>query len=127
SRQWENGRKLVSPGGLRQLRRSAARSRRYQGSHVPLRHADQHDPVVGPLKFMPGVSGTAATDSVGLRGAAGRWSLVALLTFCYAQRGTHSVAAPFMIWDLAINTETMGLMLSAFSWCYCSCRCRQAG
>lgn len=54
---------------------------------------------------------------------AGRWSLVALLlsgmTFCYAQRGTLSIAAPFMIRDLAINTETMGLMLSAFSWCYC--------
>ena len=26
---------------------------------------------------------------------------------------------PFMIRELAINTETMGLMLSAFSWCYC--------
>jgi MFS family permease len=41
------------------------------------------------------------------------------MTFCYAQRGTLSIAAPFMIRDLAINTETMGLMLSAFSWCYC--------
>jgi MFS family permease len=54
---------------------------------------------------------------------ASRWGLVALLvsgmTFCYAQRGTLSVAAPFMIRDLHINTETMGLMLSAFSWCYC--------
>jgi ACS family D-galactonate transporter-like MFS transporter len=54
---------------------------------------------------------------------AGRWGLVALLTtgmtLCYAQRGTLSVAAPFIIRDLAINTETMGLMLSAFSWCYC--------
>ena len=53
----------------------------------------------------------------------GRWSLAVMLlsgmTFCYAQRGTLSVAAPFMIRDLAINTETMGLMLSAFSWCYC--------
>jgi MFS transporter, ACS family, D-galactonate transporter len=53
----------------------------------------------------------------------GRWSLAGLLltgmTFCYAQRGTLSVAAPFMIRDLGINTETMGLMLSAFSWCYC--------
>jgi ACS family glucarate transporter-like MFS transporter len=55
--------------------------------------------------------------------ATGRWSLAGLLltgmTFCYAQRGTLSVAAPFMIRDLGINTETMGLMLSAFSWCYC--------
>lgn len=41
------------------------------------------------------------------------------MTFCYAQRGTLSVAAPFMMRELGINTETMGLMLSAFSWCYC--------
>ena len=51
-----------------------------------------------------------------------RWWLVGLLvsgmTFCYAQRGTLSISAPFMIRDLQINTETMGLMLSAFSWCY---------
>ena len=57
------------------------------------------------------------------RGTTTRWSLVALLltgmTFCYAQRGTLSIAAPFMIRELGINTETMGLMLSAFSWCYC--------
>ena len=42
-----------------------------------------------------------------------RSDLIALLlsgmTLCYAQRGTLSVAAPFMIRDLAINTETMGL------------------
>src|SRR5438128_2700468 len=41
------------------------------------------------------------------------------MTFCYAQRGTLSIAAPYMIRELGINTETMGLMLSAFSWCYC--------
>jgi sugar phosphate permease len=61
-----------------------------------------------------------ATDD---RDRAARWPLVALLlsgmTFCYAQRGTLSIAAPFMMRDLAIDTETMGLMLSAFSWCYC--------
>jgi MFS family permease len=65
------------------------------------------------------VTMTAEASSV----PTGRWSLAVLLlsgmTFCYAQRGTLSVAAPFMIRDLAINTETMGLMLSAFSWCYC--------
>lgn len=44
--------------------------------------------------------------------------LVTGMTFCYAQRGTLSIAAPFMIRELALNTETMGLMLSAFSWCY---------
>jgi MFS family permease len=62
-------------------------------------------------------------NEVELRGDSGRWGLVVLLvsgmTFCYAQRGTLSIAAPFMIRDLGIDTETMGLMLSAFSWCYC--------
>jgi MFS transporter, ACS family, D-galactonate transporter len=66
---------------------------------------------------------TGTHDAAVARAAAGRWRLVALLltgmTFCYAQRGTLSVAAPFMIHDLSITTETMGLMLSAFSWCYC--------
>jgi MFS family permease len=74
--------------------------------------------------MMPTDGGTAAVqDAVHVRSVTGRWGLVALLmsgmTFCYAQRGTLSVAAPFMMRDLAINTETMGLMLSAFSWCYC--------
>src|SRR5262245_28551038 len=52
----------------------------------------------------------------------GRWWLAVLLTtgmtLCYAQRGTLSVAAPFMMRDLGVNAETMGLMLSAFSWSY---------
>ncbi len=65
----------------------------------------------------------AVPDSADVGRTAARWGLVGLLvtgmTFCYAQRGTLSVAAPFMIRDLEINTETMGLMLSAFSWCYC--------
>jgi ACS family D-galactonate transporter-like MFS transporter len=54
---------------------------------------------------------------------AGRWWLAVLLTsgmtLCYAQRGTLSVAAPFMMRDLGLDTETMGMMLSAFSWSYC--------
>jgi hypothetical protein len=29
------------------------------------------------------------------------------MTFCYAQRGTLSVAAPFLMRELTINTETM--------------------
>jgi sugar phosphate permease len=70
------------------------------------------------------VTGTAAAREIAATSTfADRWRLAGLLTlgmtFCYAQRGTLSVAAPFMIKDLGINTETMGLMLSAFSWCYC--------
>jgi len=67
---------------------------------------------------------TAAAQTAASRGTpTGRWWLVVMLTsgmtLCYAQRGTLSIAAPFMIRELGINTETMGLMLSAFSWCYC--------
>jgi MFS family permease len=74
--------------------------------------------------MMPEAGAVAAPPhAVKNRSATERWWLVALLvsgmTFCYAQRGTLSVAAPFMIHELGINTETMGLMLSAFSWCYC--------
>ena len=65
----------------------------------------------------------AVRNAVEARRSTERWWLVGMLvsgmTFCYAQRGTLSVAAPFMIRELEINTETMGLMLSAFSWCYC--------
>jgi MFS family permease len=72
---------------------------------------------------MPTAGDIAVEDDVDVRSVTGHWRLVALLLsgmmLCYAQRGTLSVAAPFMIRDLAINTETMGLMLSAFSWCYC--------
>lgn len=68
--------------------------------------------------------GTAApADATEIHHTTGRLWLAVLLTsgmtFCYAQRGTLSIAAPFMIRELGINTETMGLMLSAFSWCYC--------
>lgn len=73
--------------------------------------------------MMPPADGVTAVPGTVARRATERWGLVALLvsgmTFCYAQRGTLSVAAPFMIRELRINTETMGLMLSAFSWSYC--------
>jgi len=72
---------------------------------------------------MSATGGATAARNVATEPVTGRWWLALLLmtgmTFCYAQRGTLSVAAPFMIHDLGINTETMGLMLSAFSWCYC--------
>jgi MFS transporter, ACS family, D-galactonate transporter len=75
------------------------------------------------VSLVPAASRIAAQNEVEAPSVTGRWGLVVLLTsgmtFCYAQRGTLSVAAPFMIRDLGINTETMGLMLSAFSWCYC--------
>jgi len=65
----------------------------------------------------------AAQDAGALPIAIERWWLVVMLasgmTFCYAQRGTLSVAAPFMMRELGLTTETMGLILSAFSWCYC--------
>ena len=74
-------------------------------------------------QHMPTANGAIPSRAGDRSTATGRWWLAALLTsgmtFCYAQRGTLSVAAPFMIRDLGINTETMGLMLSAFSWCYC--------
>jgi len=38
--------------------------------------------------------------------------------FCYAQRGTLSAAAPFMMKDLSLNAAEMGVLLSAFSWSY---------
>lgn len=74
--------------------------------------------------MMPTTRGSAtAQDARHAPTATERWWLVVVLAsgmmFCYAQRGTLSVAAPFMIRELGITTETMGLMLSAFSWCYC--------
>ncbi len=66
--------------------------------------------------------GAASDSTATLRESSGRWWIMVLLvtgmTFCYAQRGTLSVAAPFMMKELGINTAVMGLMLSAFSWCY---------
>ena len=51
-----------------------------------------------------------------------RWWLMVLLIagmiFAYAQRGALSVAAPFMIKDLGLSAAAMGVLLSAFFWCY---------
>jgi hypothetical protein len=73
---------------------------------------------------MPGTDDPiAAQVAVDVRSTTGRWWLAALLTsgmtLCYAQRGTLSIAAPFMIRELGINTETMGLMLSPFRGASC--------
>jgi sugar phosphate permease len=51
-----------------------------------------------------------------------RWTLLAFLAtgmfFCYARRGTLSVAAPFMMQDLGLSKAAMGVLLSAFFWSY---------
>lgn len=55
-------------------------------------------------------------------GSPRRWVLLGLLTsglfFCYAQRGTLPVAAPFMMKELGLNAASMGILLSAFFWSY---------
>jgi MFS family permease len=40
------------------------------------------------------------------------------LFYCYAQRGTLPVAAPFMMKELGMNAASMGILLSAFFWSY---------
>jgi ACS family glucarate transporter-like MFS transporter len=63
-----------------------------------------------------------AADVPSLRESSERWWLMALLLvgmiFCYAQRGTLSVAAPFMVKELGLSPAVMGILLSAFFWSY---------
>ncbi|HEX4949579.1 MAG TPA: MFS transporter [Blastocatellia bacterium] len=51
-----------------------------------------------------------------------RWLLVVLMHigmfFCYVHRSALSVAAPFMIVELGLDTAVMGVLLSAFFWPY---------
>lgn len=51
-----------------------------------------------------------------------RWLLVVLMHvgmfFCYVHRSALSVAAPFMMEELGLNTAVMGVLLSAFFWPY---------
>ncbi|MFN0119538.1 MAG: MFS transporter [Blastocatellia bacterium] len=51
-----------------------------------------------------------------------RWLLVILMHigmfFCYVHRSALSVAAPFMMEQLGLNTAVMGVLLSAFFWPY---------
>src|SRR5712692_3195133 len=60
--------------------------------------------------------------SPSLKDSRQRWWLAALLTlgmiFCYAQRGTLSVAAPFMMKERHLSPASMGILLSAFFWSY---------
>jgi len=59
---------------------------------------------------------------VELRESRQRWWLMILLIagmiFAYAQRGSLSVAAPFMMKELGLSAATMGILLSAFFWSY---------
>jgi len=65
---------------------------------------------------------TSVPMSPSLKESPQRWWLAALLTlgmiFCYAQRGTLSVAAPFMMKERSLSPTSMGILLSAFFWSY---------
>src|SRR5262245_19039588 len=63
-----------------------------------------------------------AEPAVELKYSPQRWWLMFLLVtgmiFCYAQRGSLSVAAPSMMQELNPCPAVMGILLSAFSWTY---------
>ncbi len=57
-----------------------------------------------------------------LKTSSQRWWLMILLVagmiICYAQRGALGVATPAIIKDLHLSKTSMGVLLSAFFWCY---------
>lgn len=57
-----------------------------------------------------------------LKQSSQRWLLMLLLVagmiICYAQRGAIGVAAPVMIKEMRLSNTVMGVLLSAFFWCY---------
>ena len=59
---------------------------------------------------------------IDLRNSWQRWFLACLLNsgllFCYIHRSALSVAAPYMIIELNITKDVMGVLLSAFFWSY---------
>jgi len=61
-------------------------------------------------------------NPVDLKRSPERWWLMVLLTasmtFCYAQRGAMSVAAPLAMKELGLSPATAGLLLSSFFWVY---------
>ncbi|HYZ87119.1 MAG TPA: MFS transporter [Bryobacteraceae bacterium] len=63
-----------------------------------------------------------ADSDVPLSESPQRWILLVLLTaamfICYMHRAAVSVAAPFLIQDLGLNKNDMGMLLSAFFWSY---------
>jgi MFS transporter, ACS family, D-galactonate transporter len=49
------------------------------------------------------------------------WLMILLITamlICYGHRGALSIAAPFIIEDLGLSEQGMGILLSAFFWMY---------
>lgn len=61
-------------------------------------------------------------NHIPLKDSSRRWWLMLLLVagmiICYAQRGALGVAAPVMIKELHLSKTAMGVLLSAFFWCY---------
>jgi len=67
-------------------------------------------------------SDSKLTRAPSLKDSPQRWFLLVLLNlgllFCYIHRSSISVAAPFIIKDLGLNTAVTGVLLSAFFWPY---------
>ena len=63
-----------------------------------------------------------AMNKPALKDSPQRWNLMALLVLamvaCYAHRGTLSIAVPFLQKEMSLSKAQLGVMLSAFSWCY---------
>src|SRR5713226_2133793 len=59
---------------------------------------------------------------IALKDSPQRWWLMALLVsgmiICYAHRGTLSIAGPFMVREMHLSTQTLGILQSAFFWSY---------
>ncbi|HEX4951025.1 MAG TPA: MFS transporter [Blastocatellia bacterium] len=63
-----------------------------------------------------------ATEKTALKDSPARWGLLTLLVLamvaCYAHRNALSIAVPFLKKEMNLTTAQLGVMLSAFSWCY---------
>ena len=67
-------------------------------------------------------SAVTATNKPALKDSPQRWWLMALLVLamvaCYAHRNALSIAVPMLKKEMNLSTAQLGVMLSAFSWCY---------
>jgi MFS transporter, ACS family, D-galactonate transporter len=63
-----------------------------------------------------------ALQKLALKNSPHRWGLMVLLILamvtCYAHRNALSIAVPILKKEMNLSTAQMGVMLSAFSWCY---------